>query len=143
MEYWCLGKGISMAKPYIHAQSSSRKFGGIPEDYLPIHDFLDSSKAAIPSSIHRVLLHNSWAIGPDGILEKVFGKNITNSEGKLVSVRDIGEQHILEDFSGKFIPTVQDYLSEIKIKKWMLNGHGEPPDSIRVNLQTKTTIIKD
>ena len=24
-------------KPLVHARSSARKFGGIPEDYLPIH----------------------------------------------------------------------------------------------------------
>ena len=36
-----------MSKPYIHAQSSVRKFGGQPEDYEPIHAFMDCSKGAI------------------------------------------------------------------------------------------------
>ncbi len=44
---------------------------------------------------------------PTGIFlgEQVFGANITNSDGKKVSVRDIGEQHVVEYYRGKFIPT--------------------------------------
>jgi hypothetical protein len=114
-----------MAKPFIHALSSVRKWGGKPEDYLPIHDLLDSSKGSIADSRHRALSHNAWFLST--ILERVFGHNITNSEGRLVSVRDIGEQHVLEDFGGRYIPSAQDYLQEIEIKEWMVKGLGEPP----------------
>ncbi len=34
-----------MAHPFHHAESSARKFGGIPADYQPIHDWFDCSKA--------------------------------------------------------------------------------------------------
>ena len=37
-----------MSKPIYHARSSARLFGGTPEDYLPIHDFMDISKGAVP-----------------------------------------------------------------------------------------------
>lgn len=131
-----------MAKPLIHAKSSARKFGGIWQDYIEIHNLLDSSKAAIPSSIHRALTHNSWFIGPNGILEKIFGVSLINSDNKEISVREIGEQHILEDFAGKFIPTVQDYLSNIKIEEWMVRGHGRLPESIRANISLNTRTIK-
>jgi hypothetical protein len=114
-----------MAKPFIHALSSVRKWGGKPEDYLPIHDLLDSSKGTIADSRHRALTHNAWFLST--ILERVFGHNITNSDGRLVSVRDIGEQHVLEDFGGRYIPSAQDYLQEIEIKEWMVKGLGEPP----------------
>jgi hypothetical protein len=114
-----------MSKPFIHAQSSSRKWGGKPEDYLSIHDLLDSSKGTIADSRHRALTHNAWFLST--ILERVFGHNITNSDGRLVSVRDIGEQHILEDFGGRYIPSAQDYLQEIEIKEWMVKGLGAPP----------------
>jgi hypothetical protein len=114
-----------MAKPFIHALSSVRKWGGKPEDYLPIHDLLDSSKGTIADSRHRALTHNAWFLST--ILERVFGHNITNSDGRLVSVRDIGEQHILEDFGGRYIPSAQDYLQEIEIKEWMVKGLGAPP----------------
>ena len=29
-----------MAQPIKHAESSARKFGGKPEDYLPLHNWL-------------------------------------------------------------------------------------------------------
>jgi len=119
-------------KPWIHAMSSSKKFGGSPEDYLPIHNFMDSSKGCIGDNRHRCLTHNSWFISADGPLERIFGVTVTNSDGKKVSVRDVGEQHILEDFGMKFIPTPQDYLQEMEIKPWMSNLGGVPSSSERI-----------
>ena len=118
-----------MAKPWIHAESSARKFGGKPDDYLPIHDLLDSSKSVIADNRHRALTHTSWFIG--FILEKIFGTTLTNSDGKIVSVRDVGEQHVLEDFGNRFIPSAQDYLAEMEHQEWMIAGKGEPPPSFR------------
>jgi hypothetical protein len=114
-----------MAKPYIHALSSARKWGGVPEDYLTIHDLLDSSKGQIADSRHRALTHNAWFLSV--ILEKVFGHNITNSDNRKVSVRDIGEQHVLEDYGGRYIPSAQDFLQEIELQEWMVKGAGAPP----------------
>lgn len=132
-----------MAKPYIHALSSARKHGGVPEDYLEIHNFMDSSKAAMPDNRHRALTHNSWFIG--FVLEKVFGTTKTNSEGKVYSVRDIAEEHVLEDFGGRFIPSVPDYLAEMEFKDWMNNGaKGDSPPShkkIAAKAATKTKFI--
>ena len=118
-----------MAKPWIHAKSSAKKFGGNPEDYIDIHNLMDSSKGAFPDNRHRALTHNAWFVGPDGILERVFGVYIVNSAGKEVQVRDIGEQHILEDFKMQYIPTVQDYFAGMKYEDWMNNGNGAPPPS--------------
>lgn len=131
-----------MAKPWIHALSSARKYKGKPEDYLPIHNLLDSSKGTVACSRHRALTHNAWFLSV--ILEKIFGVTITNSDGLVVSVRDIGEQHVLEDFGGKFIPTAQDYLQEMEMKDWMNNGTGEGPSSFRrlVAKQPETEFIK-
>lgn len=116
-----------MSKPWIHAESSARKFGGRPEDYIEIHNLLDSSKATIADSRHRALTHTSWFVGV--ILEKIFGVTLMNSAGKQVSVRDVGEQHVLEDFGGRFIPSAQDYLAEMEFQEWMLAGKGKPPPS--------------
>jgi len=113
-------------KPYIHAENSAQRFGGKPEDYLKIHNLMDSSKSAIGDNRHRALTHNSWFLF---ILEEIFGVTITNSDNKKVSVRDIGEQHILEDFRNRFIPSAQDYLQEMEFKDWMENGKGLPPSS--------------
>ena len=121
-----------MSKPWIHAKNSARKFGGQPEDYMKIHNLMDSSKDCIGDNRHRCLTHNSWFIGADGPLEKIFGVVIKNSDGKEVSVRDIGEQHILEDFGMRFIPTAQDYLQEIEFQSWMNNGKSSPPSHRKV-----------
>lgn len=133
-----------MAKPYIHAQSSSKKYGGIPEDYLKIHDFFDSSKAHFPDNRHRAILHTSFGIY---IAEQVFGTYITNSDGKKVQVRDIGEQHILEDFGMKFIPTVSDYLENMELQDWMQNGKGCPSSHVKImekrKQSRKNTIEED
>ena len=119
-----------MSKPYVHAKSSAKRYGGVPEDYLEIHNLMDSSKATIADSRHRALTHNSWFVG--FVLEKVFGTTMTNSDGKVVSVRDLGEQHILEDFGGRFIPTPQDYLQDLPVAQWMMAGKGTPPASERL-----------
>ncbi len=120
-----------MSKPWIHALSSAKRHGGKPEDYLPIHNFMDSSKAAIPDNRHRALTHNSWFIGT--ILEKVFGVTIDNSDGRKISVRDIGEEHVLEDYGNKYIPTAQDFLQEMEFKDWMNNGaSGAPPSHQKI-----------
>jgi hypothetical protein len=116
-----------MAKPYIHAVSSARRFGGKPEDYLEIHQLMDSSKTVIPDQRHRCLTHTSWFLST--ILERIFGVTMTNSDGRKFSVRDVGEQHILEDFGGRFIPTAQDYLQEMEYKNWMQNGKEGHPSS--------------
>src|SRR5690606_35977748 len=111
--------GGTMSKPYVHAKSSVRRFGGTVEDYLPIHQLMDSSKNGIADNRHRVFTHNSWFIAAGGPLEMIFGVVIKNSDGREVSVRDIGEQHILEDFGGRFIPTPQDYLEKLPYESWM------------------------
>ncbi len=112
-----------MSKPHIHAISSAKKFGGVSEDYLDIHELMDSSKSVIADNRHRCLTHQSWFIS--AILPKIFGSTRTNSDGKTYSVVDVGEQHILEDFGG-FIPTPQDYIENMGWQDWMNNGKGVP-----------------
>lgn len=120
-----------MAKPMFHAMNSARKFGGKAEDYLPLHDFMDSSKGAIADNRHRALTHNAWFLS--NVIEKVFGHyiEVTLESGatKKVSTREIAEQHVLEDFGMRFIPTAQDYLQGIPMQDWMNNGMGQtcPP----------------
>lgn len=112
-------------KPYLHAQVSVRKWGGKIEDYQAIHDFFDHSKAHVPDMRHRALLHSSFGIY---IVERVFGTAITNSAGKVVQVRDIGEQHVIDDMGT--IPTAQDYLEGMPMYNWL----GGPKRARRVIL---------
>lgn len=118
-----------MSKPIYHAESSARKHGGKMEDYIAIHDFMDSSKSAIPDNRHRILSHNSWFIST--VIERVFGFYIVNSNGKKVSTRQIAEEHVLEDFGGQFIPTAQDYIENIEMQPWMNSGLSGKPNSAK------------
>jgi hypothetical protein len=104
-----------MAHPYHHALSSVKKWGGVPEDYQAIHDWFDESKAHVADFRHRALRHHSEGIF---MAEKIFGTTITNSAGRVVPVRYIGEQHVKEDL-GK-IPTLADWCLNIKPERWML-----------------------
>lgn len=101
-------------KPYIHALISAKKFKGKPEDYQAIHDFIDSSKACMPDIRHRAILHSAFGCF---LVEKIFGTTLTNSDGKVVSVRDIAEEHIKEDLG--FIPTMEHWLKNMPIEGWM------------------------
>jgi len=54
--------------------------------------------------------------------ERVFGLSLTNSAGREIPVRWIGEQHIREDCQGR-IPSMADWLRRIQPEPWMANGH--------------------
>ena len=104
-----------MAHPLHHAISSVKRWGGEVEDYLPIHNFLDSSKAHIGDIRHRALLHNTWGVF---LCEKIYGISICNSNGRDVPVRTIEEKHVVEDCG--FIPSVSDWLRHLQAcEPWM------------------------
>lgn len=104
-----------MAHPYHHAQSSARRFGGVPADYEAIHTWFDATKELVPDFRHRALRHHTHGIFE---AERVFGTTITNSDGRQIPVRFIGEQHVREDCAG-LIPTPADWLRTIRHEPWM------------------------
>lgn len=104
-----------MAHSWHHAVSSARKFGGTPNDYLPIHNWFDESKAILADFRHRALRHHAEGIF---LCERIFGVTITNSDGRIVPVRLIGEQHVSEDFKGR-IPSFADWARCIRPERWM------------------------
>lgn len=106
-------------KPYIHAKNSVRRYGGNEGDYLPIHDFFDSTKSAWADVRHRAILHSSFGIF---LVEKVFGTTLTNSDGKVISVRDVAEDHVVEDCGS--IPTIEKWLANLPLEDWM-TGKGQ------------------
>lgn len=116
-----------MANPIVHSESSVHHFGGDINDYLAIHEKMDCSKGWIADNRHRVLTHTMFWIKE--VMVPIFGTYITNSSGKKVSVKDICERHILEDFKMKFIPTPQDFIQEMDMKDWMQNGNGICPSA--------------
>lgn len=133
-----------MAHPWFHSVSSSRNFGGIPDDYLELHSFFDSSKESFGDFRHRSLYHHTAGIF---LAERIFGPTLTLStcsrcgfetdhvihdpdyrpqmeegavhqfEAKVVPTRPVAEQHVIEDL-GRLV-TVQDWLVEMTPRPWM------------------------
>jgi len=103
--------------PWKHSQSSTSKWGGIPSDYIALHDWFDETKQYTGDWTHRALRHHSagiqWAI------EK-FGHTIVNSRGQHIPTKVLAEQHVEEDCG--FIPTPADYLKVLANNPdpWML-----------------------
>lgn len=124
-------------KPNIHAKNSVTRFGGKPEDYYHIHNFLDSTKAHFPDIRHRTILHNSWGIF---LCEQVHGVSFINSDNKEVAVRDVAEQHVLQDIG--FIPTLEDYLKEMPYIDWMWGGRIPKSEVHKVKGESEKVMLK-
>ncbi len=119
-----------MAHCYYHALSSVRKWGGTFDDYLPLHQWFDQSKAILADPRHRALRHHAEGIF---MLESLFGATIVNADGRTVPVRLVGEQHVREDLG--FIPSFADWARLIAPEAWMLRGN--PLDEpMRANART-------
>ena len=112
-----------MGHCYHHALSSARKWGGTAEDYLPLHQWFDESKEITADFRHRALRHHAQGIFE---LERTFGAAITISTGRVVPVRLIGEQHVLEDLG--FIPSFADWVKAISPEPWM--GRAERTEAL-------------
>ena len=103
-----------MAHPWHHAERSARLFGGVPDDYIAIHNWFDESKAHLADLRHRALRHHSEGIF---LCEAIFGTVVPNADGRSVPVRFVGEQHVKDDLG--WIPTVKDWLSNLQVQPWM------------------------
>ncbi|MFC4114139.1 DUF6915 family protein [Nonomuraea zeae] len=102
---------------YYHAKSAVRRWGGSIDDFLPIHEFIDSSKQVIGDVRHRAIYHHTLGVF---LCERIFGKTITVAKSTKtveVPVRLIAEQHILEDLG--WLPSPADYIDGMPIKPWM------------------------
>ena len=78
--------------------TATASFKGVAEDYLPVHNWFDESKAFLPDLRHHA----------EGIFlcERLLGVTLRNSTGRAVPVRLVGEQHVRDDLG--WIPTVKD-----------------------------------
>lgn len=94
--------------PYDHARLHARDFGGVPEDYLPVDEFLDATKLHCADHRHRAILHSSFGMD---VCERVFGPAIVNSDGQPIAVREIARRHIMEDCG--VVPTVKEWLDAL------------------------------
>lgn len=103
-----------------HSQSACREWGGVPEVYQEINEFIDSSKQVLGDVRHRSMYHHTMGVY---LCQRIFGDTIivprmtTGGPGKLVPVRLIAERHIIEDLG--FLPTPADYIRDMPIAQWM------------------------
>ena len=112
LERWML-ENYGSDTPSVHARWSAKRFGGNLKDYLPIHQFLESSRLHLPDARHRVLLHTSLGVQT---VEEVFGLELSSD----VPTRLVAEKHILADLG--FVPTVEEALDSLPLEPWMFRG---------------------
>lgn len=103
-----------MSHAFIHAERSAKRWGGQPEDYLAIHEFLDQTKHHLPDNRHRMVLHNGFGIL---LAERCFGPQFENSAGRRIFTKYVCEQHILEDLG--FIPSLAECLDGLPLEPWI------------------------
>lgn len=128
---------------YYHAKASARKWGGTPDQYIEIHEFIDSSKRIIGDVRHRSMYHHTEGVW---LCQRIFGRTITvggrvpiapeltllesdeattrpafeyEDHGPIrqVPVRLIAELHIEQDLG--WLPSPKDYIDGMILKPWM------------------------
>lgn len=102
---------------WFHARSAARKWGGTPEDYLPIEEFIDSSKQVIGDVRHRSVYHHTLGVF---LCQKIFGPTLDlalENGIRRIPVREIAERHIIEDLG--WLPSPTDYIKGMPIETWM------------------------
>ena len=112
--------------PYDHALLSTHRWGGRPEDYMNIHNFLDCTKGHYCKPAHRLILHNAFGML---LCEEMFGSVIQNSDGNEIAVREIARMHIVEDLGR--VPTLQDWLENVDVQPWMLGISGKHAEILK------------
>jgi len=95
-------------KPLQHAQISQKTYGGSWKDYIEVHNFLDSSKAACAHFKHRFLLHHAEGIE---LGVRIFGETLINSENKTIETRRLLTDHLIEDV-GRVV-SVEDWARDL------------------------------
>jgi len=101
-------KPLKKMKPLQHAQISQKKHGGKWQDYIEVHNFLDSSKAACAHFKHRFFLHHVEGIE---LGVKLFGQSVANSDEKPIETRQLLTEHLIEDVGT--LVTVEDWARDL------------------------------
>lgn len=104
-----------MSHPHYHIESSARRFGGKPEDYMALHNWFDATKECFADFRHRALRHHSQGIFE---AERQFGLLLPNG----VPTRLVAEMHVRQDCDNR-IPSVADWLQRIAPERWMNKGY--------------------
>ena len=74
-------------RPHQHAMSSAARFGGKWQDYLAVHEFIDSTKVCCSDPRHRMILHS---VDLGSALVKIAFPDRFDTD-------DLVQQHVIED----------------------------------------------
>lgn len=107
---------MSKINSWYHAEAAAKKWGGIADDYIDIHEFIDSSKRIIGDVRHRSIYHHTEGVW---LCQRIFGRTITvdDKHPRDVPVRLIAELHIIQDLG--WIPSPADYIKGMPVAAWM------------------------
>lgn len=120
-----------MSNPLVHTERSARHWGGTAAEFLPLHQWLDSTRGHMGDVRHRMVLHNAFGVL---LAEQVFGPEIPLSNGRRAFVRDVAARHIVEDLG--FIPSLSECLSALPIAPWMAGARTLVNESVPSLLET-------
>ncbi len=95
-------------KPLQHAQISRKTYGGCWQDYIEVHSFLDSSKAACAHFKHRFLLHHAEGIE---LGVRIFGETLINGENRAIQTKQVLTDHLIEDLGS--VVSVEDWAQDL------------------------------
>jgi hypothetical protein len=120
-------------RPYQHAVSSAAALGGRWQDYLAIHEFLDSTKAACSDMRHRMILHS---VDFGGALTAMFFPDRDD-------IDRIVRQHVVEDIGAA--RTLSEWLQLCRRAQMpRFHPEGLPIDAERmVAEETRRSGIRD
>lgn len=99
-------------KPLQHAQISQKTHGGKWEEYIALHNFLDSSKATCAHFKHRFMLHHIEGVE---LGVKIFGQDLVNSANQTIGIRRVLTEHLIEDV-GRIV-AVEDWARDLLPRK--------------------------
>ena len=120
-------------KPLQHAQISRKTYGGSWQDYIEVHSFLDSSKAACAHFKHRFFLHHREGVE---LGVRIFGESVFNSDnrttptGRLLTdhlIEDVGREVTVDDWANALFPSKTDSFYKFLARRRDLVESGKAP----------------
>ncbi len=101
------------------AESSAKRWGGEPGEYLAVHRFFDETAPQMPADDprHRALRHHTTGVRE---CEERLGRAMRLSTGRTIPVRWVAERHLAEEFG--VLVTAADWLRRIKRERWMADA---------------------
>ena len=104
--------------PIPQSRLSAQRLGGVPQDYDPLHEWLDQGTVWWDDPREHAALHSAFGIF---LAEQRIGATfIRPSDGRPVPTRLAAEAHVIRAHG--HIPTVEQWMARIPVEAWMRRG---------------------